>query len=137
MSKISYRTRLAGSTVSCVLGVTCLWWGVLWLQRTDNSIVPSLDLVLLPLSDLVWVPGLGVLFLVGSVTFPLHRRIPDSEGLRAGTLATGRLLFGFNMFLVLLPITNAFYGAIYMIPLTATGLLLLGIGTTGWVIKPP
>lgn len=131
------RRRVVGSSLSFAVGVACLWWGVSWLQTTSDSIVPGLDAVLFPLADLVWVPSLGLLFLVGSLTHPLHRRVSRSRGWRGVTLAAGTLLLCVNGLGVWFPLVHPFWGAIYLSPLTATGLFLVGLATTGWLVEAP
>ena|GEM_PF-3001311 len=130
MSLVNDRVRTAGSLASFLAGVVCLWWGVLWLQTTATSIVPGLDLVLLPLSEFVWVPALGVSLLVGGAAVPLARRVPESRALRWVTLLCGGLLLALNGVLVSV-VLSPLAGAIFLSPLTATGLVLVGVGATG------
>lgn len=132
--QIDDKFRSAISILSFVTGGVCLWWGVLWLQTTADSIVPGLDLVLFPLSDLVWVPALGVSFLVGAVAVPLSGRVSQSRILRGMTLLCGGLLLGVNVLLVSVTL-NPLGGVIFLSPLTATALLLFGVGATGWVTE--
>lgn len=131
------RLYVAGSAVLVSVGVVCLWWSRRWLDSPSPPVVPGLDAVLLPLTDVVWVPGIGVLLLAGGVTFPLHWYVPRSRVLRAVTVLAGGALLSVNAVWVVFPVIPPYsstLSAIYNVPLTAAALLLLGVGTTGWVV---
>lgn len=131
---------LAGSAVSFTAGAVCLWWSTLWLESPSGPVVFGLDAVLLPLTDLVWMPGVGLLLLAAGVTVPLHWYVPRSRALRAVTLLAGGALLSVNAMWVVFPVIppySSVLSAIYNVPLTAAALLLLGVGTTGWLIEKP
>lgn len=132
--------RLAGSVVSFATGVVCLCWSALWLESPSAPGVFGLDAVLSPLTDFVWVPGIALFFLATGVSLPLHRYVPRSRALRGVTLLTGGVLLGINTIWVLFPVVPPYssgLSAVYNAPLTTTALLLLGVGTTGWLVKEP